>query len=77
MTDIRELDVVRLREDMPAKGLRRGEGGTVVHQYRDGMLEVEFSDDEGETYAMATVSPKQVELAWANPKVRSPVPGDG
>jgi hypothetical protein len=44
------LDVVALLRDVPAHGLLRGQVGTVV-ELLDGACEVEFSDDEGQTYA--------------------------
>jgi hypothetical protein len=45
----RLLDVVALLTDVPEHGLLRGQVGTVV-ELLDGE-EVEFSDDEGKTYA--------------------------
>ncbi len=46
------LDVVALLEDVPDKGLRRGQVGTIVEALAPGVFEVEFSDDEGRTYAL-------------------------
>jgi hypothetical protein len=54
------LDVVALTEDLPAAGLRRGQVGTVVETLGHGMFEVEFSDDRGRTYAMASVPSRQL-----------------
>jgi hypothetical protein len=45
------LDVVALTKDEPAKGLRRGQVGTIVETLTPGVFEVEFSDLEGQTYA--------------------------
>ena len=48
--------MVALLKDAPAEGLRRGEVGTVVDQWKDGVFEVEFSGDAtGEAYAFAAV----------------------
>jgi hypothetical protein len=56
MDEIKVLDVVALTEHVPEHGLRRGEVGTVVDQWKDGVFEVEFSDDaSGEAYAFAAV----------------------
>jgi hypothetical protein len=56
MDTIKVLDVVALTEALPNEGLRRGEVGTVVDQWKDGVFEVEFSDDTtGEAYAFAAV----------------------
>jgi hypothetical protein len=49
-TTPRLLDVVALLSDVPSHGLLRGQVGTVV-ELLDGAYEVEFSDDEGRTYA--------------------------
>lgn len=48
---INVLDVVALLVDMPEHGLVRGQVGTVVERLDEGVFEVEFSDDEGRTYA--------------------------
>jgi Domain of unknown function (DUF4926) len=55
MDEIKLLDVVALTENLQSEGLRRGEVGTVVEQWTDGVLEVEFSDDSGRAYAFAAV----------------------
>jgi hypothetical protein len=49
---IQLLDVVALALDRPADGLVRGQVGTVVEVLSPGLFEVEFSDDQGKTYAM-------------------------
>jgi hypothetical protein len=46
------LDVVALTTDMPAERLVRGQVGTIVEMLSDGHAEVEFSDEQGKTYAM-------------------------
>jgi hypothetical protein len=51
MENIRLLDVVALTEDLPEHGLVRGQVGTVVEELAPDAFEVEFSDDEGRTYA--------------------------
>ena len=47
MNEIKVLDVVAVLEDVPQQGLLRGEVGTVVEQWEDGVFEVEFSDTSG------------------------------
>jgi hypothetical protein len=51
MRELELLSVVALLEDIVAKGLLRGQVGTVVERLAPGVYEVEFSDDEGRTYA--------------------------
>jgi hypothetical protein len=55
MEEIKLLDVVALTENLESEGLRRGEVGTVVEQWTDGVFEVEFSNDSGKAYAFAAV----------------------
>jgi hypothetical protein len=55
-----ELDVVALTVDLPEQGLVRGQVGTVVHVYAPDVFEVEFSDNEGRTYAMLALKAKQL-----------------
>ncbi len=45
------LSVVALLEDVADHGLLRGQVGTVVERLAPGVCEVEFSDDDGRTYA--------------------------
>ena len=49
--EIKPFDVVAVLEDQPAKGLVRGQVGTVVETLAPGVFEVEFSDNAGRTYA--------------------------
>jgi hypothetical protein len=60
MDKIEILDVVALTEDLDSEGLRRGEVGTVVEQWKDGVFEVEFSDNSGKAYAFAALRPEQM-----------------
>jgi hypothetical protein len=48
---IKLLDTVALANDLPERKLKRGEVGTVVEILAPNVFEVEFSDDEGQTYA--------------------------
>lgn len=47
------LDAVGLLTDLPAKGLVRGQVGTVVEELGDDTVLVEFSDEGGRAYALA------------------------
>lgn len=53
---MKNLEVVALTDDVPEKNLRRGQVGTVVEMLAPGVVEVEFSDLDGNTYAMCAVS---------------------
>jgi len=54
------FDVVALLEDLPSRGLRRGQVGTVVEVLAPGVLEVEFSDNDGRTYATLALRSEQL-----------------
>jgi len=49
--EIELLDTVALAGDLPERNLRQGEVGTVVELLGADVYEVEFSDDDGQTYA--------------------------
>ncbi|MCX8103073.1 MAG: DUF4926 domain-containing protein [Candidatus Bipolaricaulota bacterium] len=57
---IHVLDVVALLEDLPERNLRRGQVGTVVEELAPGVFEVEFSDNEGRTYALLALRAEQL-----------------
>lgn len=52
---IKELDIVALLEDIPGKHLSKGAIGTIVHVYNNYFFEVEFSDLNGQAYALLTL----------------------
>ncbi|MEM8556369.1 MAG: DUF4926 domain-containing protein [Bacteroidota bacterium] len=54
-SSISVLDVVALTADLPELTLGRGQVGTVVEKLAPGVFEVEFSDEKGRTYAVATL----------------------
>jgi len=60
MEPIPQLSVVALPEDLPAHGLVRGQVGTVVEQLASGVYEVEFSDDDGRSFASIGVPTAQL-----------------
>jgi len=49
------LDVVALTDDLPERELLRGQVGTVVEVLAPDVYEVEFSDNNGRTYAELAV----------------------
>ena len=61
------LDVVALTEDLPARNLSRGQVGTVVELLDDGVFEVEFSDNQGQTYAMLAVHENKLMVLYHQP----------
>jgi hypothetical protein len=54
------LQTVALLEDMPEHSLTRGQVGTVVEDLAPGVYEVEFSDNDGRTYAMLALRADQL-----------------
>jgi hypothetical protein len=65
--NVQLLDVVALLKDVPERGLQRGQVGTVIEQLAPGVYEVEFSNDEGRTYAMATLPADQLIVLHYHP----------
>ena len=60
-------DVVALLEDIPEKNLRRGEVGTIVEVWKPGVYEIEFSGNDGVTYAMAALREDQLMKLYMEP----------
>lgn len=57
---IQLLDVVALTQDLPERGLVRGQVGTVVEILGQDVYEVEFSDNDGRTYAELALRANQL-----------------
>lgn len=52
--------MVALTEDLPERGLYRGQVGTVVEILEPGVFEVEFSDEDGRAYASVALKAEQL-----------------
>ena len=57
---IKLLDTIALVEDIPSRKLKRGEVGTVVEILAPEVYEVEFCDDEGQSYAELALRADQI-----------------
>ncbi len=64
---IQLLDVVALNEDLPERNLSHGQVGTVVELLAPNVFEVEFSDDNGQTYAMLALRAGQLMVLHYQP----------
>lgn len=53
------LDVVTLLENLPDRGLQQGQVGTIVEILPPDAFEVEFTDNDGRTYAMLALRQSQ------------------
>ncbi len=60
MRELELLSVVALLEDSTDHKLLRGQVGTIVERLASGVYEVEFSDDEGRTYASMSLRADQL-----------------
>ena len=58
------LDVVELLVDLPHNLIDKGYHGTIVECYPDNLYEVEFSDSDGETLDLLTLSANQFMVVW-------------
>lgn len=65
---IQLYDVVAITTDLPDKGLLRGQVGTVVEHLAPGVFEVDFSDDQGRTYALTSLRENQLLLLHYQPQ---------
>ncbi len=64
---IKVLDVVALTEDRPNRGSFRGQIGTVVEELSARVYEVEFSDNDGRTYASVALKLGQLMVLHHEP----------
>jgi hypothetical protein len=62
MSNLQQLDVVALTVDLSEQGLVRGQVGTIVATLAANVYEVEFSDEEGRTYAELALKGDQLLL---------------
>ncbi len=60
MAEIELLSVVAVLEDIPDKELLRGQAGTIIETLEPGVFEVEFSGDNGRTYATRSLRSDQI-----------------
>ena len=60
-------DVVSLVDDLPEHDLVRGQVGTIVMVHTPSVYEVEFTDNDGHTYAMLAVSAQHMMLLHHGP----------
>ena len=64
MTQPELFDVIELLVDLPEFSLSVGVQGAIVECYADGKYEVEFTNQDGETLALSTLSSKQFIVVW-------------
>ena len=60
MAELELFAAVAVLEELPAKGLKCGQVGTIVELLAPGVYEVEFSDGDSQTYAMASLRTDQL-----------------
>lgn len=66
-TEVKLLDVGALGEDLPQHHLRRWQVGTVVEVLAPNVFEVEFSDNQGRSYASLALEANQLILLHYEP----------
>ncbi|MFN4795963.1 MAG: DUF4926 domain-containing protein [Pseudanabaena sp.] len=60
LTKLNLFDIVALKNDLPQHRLQSGQVGTIVEILAPEVYEVEFSDDDGQTYAMQALPAHQL-----------------
>lgn len=58
------FDVVELLVDIAELELQAGDRGAIIEKYNARAYEVEFTNSQGETLALCTLSPKQFIVVW-------------
>lgn len=71
ITQFQLLDVVALKHDLPERGLTAGQVGTLVEPLAPNVFEVEFSDDNGQTYAQLPLHTDQLLKLYYSPSETS------
>ena len=65
------LAVVAILKDVPDRGLVRGQVGTIVEKLAPTVWEVEFSDTDGQTYAMVEAKAEDLMVLQFAPLLRA------
>jgi hypothetical protein len=60
------LDVIELLVDIPKFSLRKGEQGTIIEDYEDGIYEIEFANKKGEATAICSISEDKFIVVWSS-----------
>lgn len=71
MSEFQLLSVVALLEELPERGLQRGQVGTIVEILAPEVYEVEFNDDSGRTYASLALRSDQLMRLHLEPTHRA------
>lgn len=58
------FDGVELLVDLPEENLKAGTVGAIVEDFGSA-YEVEFSNSDGETLALCTLTPNQLRVVWS------------
>jgi hypothetical protein len=69
---MKPFEVVALTADIPAEGLVRGQVGTIVEIMAPGFFEIEFIDNNGNTYGLCTVPESDLMVLHHEPQVKLP-----
>lgn len=64
MNKIEVFDGIELLVDLPELNLNLGGRGEIVYAHPEGTYEVKFSDRQGETIGLCTLSSDQFALVW-------------
>jgi hypothetical protein len=67
---IEVLAVVAVLKDFPDQGVVRGQVGTVVEKLAPAVWEVEFSDTDGQTYAMVEADTADLMVLQFHPMLK-------
>lgn len=60
------FDVIELLADIPERNLKKGEQGAIIEDYQDGVYEVEFCNNYGETIALCAIPQDKFIVVWSS-----------
>ena len=60
------FDVIELLTDIPERNLKKGEQGAIIEDYQDGVYEIEFCNNYGETIALCPIPQSKFMVVWSS-----------
>lgn len=58
------FDFVELTSDVTEKNLKKGQRGAIIEDYKDGVFEIEFCNNKGETITTCSIHQDKFKIVW-------------
>jgi hypothetical protein len=72
MVQLKLLDIIALTENLPQHNLQRSQVGTIVEILAPNIYDIDFSNNNGQTYALLPLHHSQLLKLHHNPTSESP-----